>query len=184
MRRYTITVNGKEYVIDVDELPGESYRVLVAGQEYEVRLVDRQDVTEGEDVLASGTVMSQSDEKQPTSGEKQAGAAQPDQEVASAPETKAQEPVRPTSPPKFHPSEQKDDAELTAPMPGTILSVEVATGDTIQCGQTIIILEAMKMKNSLQSPQDGVVAAVYVQPGQHVNMGDVLIAVSAQNETV
>jgi biotin carboxyl carrier protein len=169
MRRYTITVNGKEHVIDVDELPGESYRVLVEGQEYEVRLVDRQDVAEGEDGVASG--------------EKQAGAAQPDQEVASAPEKTGQEPVRSPSPSQFQPGEHKQYAELTAPMPGTILSVEVATGETIQCGQTIIILEAMKMKNSLQSPQDGVVAAVYVQPGQHVNMGDMLIAVSGQNET-
>ena len=64
---------------------------------------------------------------------------------------------------------------LTAPMPGKILSVEVRHGDRVSRGQTLVILEAMKMKNAIKSPYDGVVLEIRVRPDQTVAHGDLLV---------
>jgi biotin carboxyl carrier protein len=64
---------------------------------------------------------------------------------------------------------------LTAPMPGKILSVEVGHGDRVSRGQTLVILEAMKMKNAIKSPYDGVVLEIKVRPDQTVAHGDLLL---------
>ncbi len=64
---------------------------------------------------------------------------------------------------------------ITAPLPGHIASIAVSVGDTIQTGQVLCTLEAMKMQNAIRSPRDGVIASVAVQEGQAVNHGDVLL---------
>ena len=64
---------------------------------------------------------------------------------------------------------------LTAPMPGKIISVEVAPGAAVKAGDKLIVLEAMKMEMSLDAPRDGVVAAIPVEAGQLVNDGDILL---------
>lgn len=66
-------------------------------------------------------------------------------------------------------------AEVRAPIPGTIVSVEVAPGQEVKYGDTLVVLEAMKMKNLIRSPRDGRVAEVLVQPGQSVMYNDVLV---------
>ena len=60
-------------------------------------------------------------------------------------------------------------------MPGTILSINVKPGDKVEYSQLLMVLEAMKMKNSLKSPQEAVVKEILVQPGQTVGFGDVLV---------
>jgi biotin carboxyl carrier protein len=65
---------------------------------------------------------------------------------------------------------------ITAPMPGTILNVNVNTGDVVKRGQVLLILEAMKMENEIVSPADGNVLSVNVAKGASVNAGDVLIS--------
>jgi len=60
-------------------------------------------------------------------------------------------------------------------MPGVILSIEVAVGTTVQRGQTLLILEAMKMKNEIKAERDGTIAAVLVEAGAQVNHRDVLV---------
>ncbi len=64
---------------------------------------------------------------------------------------------------------------LTAPMPGKIISVEVAPGAEVKAGDKLIVMEAMKMEMSLDAPRDGVVAAIPVEAGQLVNDGDILL---------
>jgi biotin carboxyl carrier protein len=64
---------------------------------------------------------------------------------------------------------------LTAPMPGKILSVEVKQGDRMSRGQTVVILEAMKMKNAIKAPYDGVVLEIMVRAEQSVAYGDPLV---------
>jgi acetyl/propionyl-CoA carboxylase alpha subunit len=64
---------------------------------------------------------------------------------------------------------------LTAPMPGTVISVLVAEGDPVQARQTLCVLEAMKMETPLPSPYDAVVRAVHVAEGDRVAGGTVLI---------
>ncbi|HPD00464.1 MAG TPA: biotin/lipoyl-binding protein [Acetivibrio sp.] len=65
---------------------------------------------------------------------------------------------------------------IKAPMPGTILKVNVNTGDAVKKGQVLLILEAMKMENEILAPNDGTVASVNVSQGSSVNVGDVMIS--------
>lgn len=65
--------------------------------------------------------------------------------------------------------------EVRTPMPGRVVEVRVATGDAVKRGQTVIIVEAMKMQNELRSPADGVVAEVLVKAGATVEGQAVLM---------
>ena len=63
---------------------------------------------------------------------------------------------------------------VTAPMPGNILAVNVAAGDSVKKGQVLMILEAMKMENEIMCPHDGKIASVSVTKGASVESGSVL----------
>ena len=67
---------------------------------------------------------------------------------------------------------------IVAPMPGTILSVAVEVGAVVTKGQTLLVLEAMKMENEIQAPADGTVQELNVSQGLSVNAGDTLIVLS------
>ncbi len=67
---------------------------------------------------------------------------------------------------------------VRAPMPGLVTRVEVAAGDTVQPGQGVAIIEAMKMENELRAEASGVVARVLVTAGQAVEKGAVLVEFS------
>ena len=67
------------------------------------------------------------------------------------------------------------DREIRAPMPGLVLRVLVAPGDTVEAGQGVAVLEAMKMENELKAPADGTVEAVHAEPGAAVGKNDLLI---------
>jgi biotin carboxyl carrier protein len=64
---------------------------------------------------------------------------------------------------------------LKAPMPGLVLRVHVAAGQTVAQGAGLIVLEAMKMENELKAPGPGVIKAVRVQPGEAVEKGQLLV---------
>ena len=66
---------------------------------------------------------------------------------------------------------------VTSPMPGTILSVNVAAGDAVKRGQVLMILEAMKMENEIMCPCDGTVASVSVTKGAAVESGTLLCTI-------
>jgi biotin carboxyl carrier protein len=66
---------------------------------------------------------------------------------------------------------------ITAPLPGKVTHVAVAAGDHVEPGDTIVVIEAMKMENEFRASAAGTVAAVHVRPGQAVNAGDVLAAI-------
>jgi biotin carboxyl carrier protein len=65
--------------------------------------------------------------------------------------------------------------ELTAPMPGQVRAVNVSEGDKVNKGQTLLLLEAMKMEIRIQSPQDGIVKKLFVQQGQTVEREQILV---------
>lgn len=69
--------------------------------------------------------------------------------------------------------------EVQAPMPGLIVDVTVEEGDAVAKGQTVIILESMKMQNELKSPVDGVARAIHAVAGQAVDKNDLLVEVKA-----
>ena len=65
--------------------------------------------------------------------------------------------------------------EVTAPIPGVIDSVKVKVGDTVKPGQELLVLEAMKMKNSIKATRNGKIAAIHVAVGDHVAHGAALV---------
>ena len=69
------------------------------------------------------------------------------------------------------------DASIRAPMPGLVVSVLAGPGASVERGQTVVVLEAMKMENDLTSPRAGIVKSVRVERGQTVNQGDTLAVV-------
>ena len=67
---------------------------------------------------------------------------------------------------------------INAPMPGNILDVRVAPGDSVKAGDTLLILEAMKMENEISAPQDGTIATIDVRKGDTVSSGDLLVTMN------
>ncbi len=69
--------------------------------------------------------------------------------------------------------------EVNAPMPGLIVMVTVELGQTVAQGDTVVILESMKMQNELKSPVAGLVKAIHVEARQAVDKGDMLVEIGA-----
>jgi glutaconyl-CoA/methylmalonyl-CoA decarboxylase subunit gamma len=69
-------------------------------------------------------------------------------------------------------------ATIVAPMPGTVLSININVGDSVKKGQVLLILEAMKMENEITASLDGRIASVNINEGVSVNAGDVLVSIS------
>ena len=67
---------------------------------------------------------------------------------------------------------------VTAPMPGTILKVNVTVGQSVKEGDLLCVLEAMKMENEIFAPKSGSVAQVVATKGASVNTGDVLVVIA------
>lgn len=67
--------------------------------------------------------------------------------------------------------------QVNAPMPGTILSVNVTVGDSVKRGQVLMILEAMKMENEIMCPRDGRVTAIQAAKGAAVESGTPLFTI-------
>lgn len=71
------------------------------------------------------------------------------------------------------------NALLSAPLPGVIVAINVKAGDSVKVGQELCVLEAMKMKNSIKSNRDGVIAQVHVNPGDLVRHNQPLFSFEA-----
>ena len=69
--------------------------------------------------------------------------------------------------------------ELTAPMPGQVRAVNISEGDAVTKGQTLLVLEAMKMEIRIHAPRDGVVKKLFVKQGQTVEREQVLIEIDS-----
>ena len=68
-------------------------------------------------------------------------------------------------------------AAVKAPLPGTITSIEVAVGQEVKAGDTVVVLEAMKMQNNIEAEKDGKVTAIAVKVGQAVLEDDPLVVI-------
>lgn len=98
-----------------------------------------------------------------------AAVIQPAQPVTANAQAAAPQPAPTAAPAAVQPGEQ-----ITAPMPGIILQVKKNTGDAVKKGDTVLILEAMKMENEVIAPKDGVIIQIATTKGATVNTGDVL----------
>ncbi len=151
MRRYTIEIAGRQYVIDVQEAAIDSFEVNVDGTAYVVTLTGEEDLAEAAGAPATG-----------------AGAATPAVRVARKPPVPAAA-VAPLV------RAGGGGASLNAPMPGVIVDVAVKAGDAVTRGQLVAVLDAMKMHNNIKSTRGGTIAEVCVTPGQAVGHGDAIV---------
>ena len=72
------------------------------------------------------------------------------------------------------------EVRVRAPMPGLVLDVPLEVGASVARGQTVVVLEAMKMENDLASSKAGMIKEIKVSKGQTVNQGDVLVVISGE----
>ena len=95
--------------------------------------------------------------------------------VAAAPVAEAA--AVPTAAPAAAPAVTGAGEAVTAPMPGTILKVNVTQGQAVKEGDILCVLEAMKMENEIMAPKDGTVTQVVTSKGSSVDTGAVLVVI-------
>lgn len=130
------------------------FRVLVNGNEYMVAIEELAE--EGNELSATAA----SPRKVITANNPQTGAETPKVAVA-----------------KKEPG-GNSQGSIVAALPGTILNVLVNVGDKVERGQSLLVLEAMKMENDVKAPNDGVVKEISVAKGASVNSGDLLMVLA------
>jgi biotin carboxyl carrier protein len=83
----------------------------------------------------------------------------------------------PAPQPAKAPAPSGDSGDVPSPLAGKVVSIEVSTGDAVEAGQTILILEAMKMNTVVSAPVGGTVKKIHVQPGAGVEEGQALLTI-------
>ena len=144
--KYVVTMNGKKYEVEVERM--SAFHMLTREE------------------IASGV----STPVQPVAAPapKAAAAAAP----APAPAPKAAATPAPAAAPAAKAA--PGGTSVTSPMPGSVLGVKVNVGDKVSAGQTMFVLEAMKMENEIVAPVDGTVASINVKTGDTVDTDQVM----------
>ena len=174
MRHYDIRINENTYALDVEEIAHDTFTVHLAdGQLVDVHLSDHQD-------LAQAQISPQIEARRPPkhAAPELPPPPSPESQAPAAHGTPASREIsasRPAAPAVRRTSPSCGANAMTAPMPGVVLSVEVSPGDGVTRGQTLLVLEAMKMKNDIKAERDATVAGVHVNAGDQVKHGDLLI---------
>jgi 3-methylcrotonyl-CoA carboxylase alpha subunit len=87
--------------------------------------------------------------------------------------------IRSIDPLAFEDGAQDKQGGLTAPMPGKVVSIAVKVGDKVKAGQSLAVMEAMKMEHTIVAPQDGQVTEILYAPGDQIVEGAALITLNA-----
>ena len=86
-------------------------------------------------------------------------------------------PARPAAAPAAEAAPAGKGTAVQSPLPGVILDIKVAVGDPVKAGQTVAILEAMKMENSINAECDGVITAIKVAKGDNILEGSDIVII-------
>lgn len=151
MKQYKYTINGADYDVTIDSLNGNKAKVIVNGMSFDVEM--------------QGT-LNESDLPDAPAADASAAPAAP-KAAASAAAPKAAAPAG--APGKGTP--------VKAPLPGVVTAINVNVGQKVKKGETVIVLEAMKMENNIAAECDGTVTSVCVAQGDSVMEGTVLVTV-------
>lgn len=157
MGKYNFRINGHDYQVDVNSVEGGIADVTVNGTDYKVELAD-----------AVPAPAQQAARPAPQATSTAAPAVTP-QATAQAAQTAAQ--TATASAP------QGKGEVVTAPLPGVILDIKVKVGDAVKAGQTVAVLEAMKMENEIEATASGTVTAVNAGKGDSVLEGAAIITI-------
>lgn len=98
--------------------------------------------------------------------------------VEAARPVTAAAPAAAVAPPPRAAAGPRGEGGIVAPMPGLVLGIRVKEGETVAAGQTLLVMEAMKMENAVTAPYAGTVARVYVREGDAIAEGDLLVEVA------
>ena len=149
--KYVVTMNGKKYEVEVERM--SAFHMLTREE------------------IASGV----STPVQPVAAPAPKAAAPTPAAVAPAPAPKAAAtPAPAAATPTPAAKAAPGGTSVTSPMPGSVLGVKVNVGDKVSAGQTMFVLEAMKMENEIVAPVDGTVASINVKTGDTVDTDQVM----------
>jgi biotin carboxyl carrier protein len=153
MKDFSLKINGQNYNVQIDDVNESSTlaRVIVNGTAYEV------EIDGGKTVAAKKPQVTPVPAAAASAASVTPATAAPSPRIAAA---------TPTS-----------GYSVKSPLPGTVLSIKVAVGDKVAAGQTLLILEAMKMENNIDAERGGVVKQILAQPNATVMEGDTLIVI-------
>lgn len=158
MGKYNFRINGHDYQVDVNSVEGGIADVTVNGTDYKAELADAVPAPAQQAVRpAPQTVSTGTPAVTPAS-----------RATGQAPQ--AAQAATPTAP-------QGKGEVVTAPLPGVILDIKVKVGDAVKAGQTVAVLEAMKMENEIESTASGTVTAVNAGKGDSVLEGAAIITI-------
>ena len=160
MKEYKYKINGNEYSVAIIDLEGNTAAVEVNGVSYKV------------DILTEGFTAAPA---RPAA--KPAAPAAPAAPAPAAAKPAAPQPIAPAAAPAAEPAPAGKGTDVQSPLPGVILDIKVAVGDTVKAGQTVAILEAMKMENSINAECDGVITAIKVAKGDNILEGSDIVII-------
>ena len=158
MAEYRYRINGHTYNIEIGAENGGTIEVSVNGKVY---AVEREEISTTADMAPKSIPVQET------------AALLKDKLPASTPNAQAA-PVQATTPSAL----DANTAAVTAPLPGTIISIKVKPGDKVTANQTVAVLEAMKMENEIEAGYAGTVSEVKVAERDTVLEGAVLITIS------
>jgi len=144
----------------------KKYKFTIRGNNYDVELISIDDGVAEVEVNGSTYQVEIHEEKKKQS--KTPRIVRPKSEPSVASTDKAR-----TS----RPSAKSGVGSLKAPLPGTILEIKVKEGDSVKVGDTLLIMEAMKMENNIKAEKAGTVTSIKVANGDSVMEGDVLVEI-------
>lgn len=156
MGKYNFRINGHDYQVDVNSVEGGIADVTVNGTDYKVELADAVPAPAQQTVRPAPQAVSTG-----------APAVTPQ---ATAPAPQAAQTATASAP-------HGKGEVVTAPLPGVILDIKVKVGDAVKAGQTVAVLEAMKMENEIESTASGTVTAVNAGKGDSVLEGAAIITI-------